>query len=174
MENRTVTERWSPVDHFDDMLQTPIDSPSLVIAGQEKSGGSLEQNSTYKATVAAYLNKDFAVKGYYTFLTNLSPKPLGKGSGCFVAPKEGEVLTTEFVMKCIGWHDPDGPLTYQFSVTSNDTGRFILQSGLSNVLRARFPSGSPESDHDLVVEVQISDPLGSSIVDTHVVKVRTL
>lgn len=163
---------WIRVENLEGKILTELDSPSFVIAGRRNSEASLQENSTYKAVALAHINEEFAVEGQFSFVTNLSPHHNGEGRGCFVTPQQGVALSTEFVMECVGWQDPDQPLTYQFSFRTSNTGLLILQMGLNDTLKSGLPVGNPSHDFNLTLEMQVSDSLGSSKRVVHVVKVR--
>lgn len=99
------------VPNLEDRILTDINSPNLVIPGDERL---LEENTKYKIRVVVTLTTGFTYTQEITFITNSPPSILDGRGGCSVTPTEGLVLTTEFEISCSGWSDEDLPLNYEF------------------------------------------------------------
>lgn len=108
---KSYGEDWLEVPSFEEKILTDIDSPYLVIPGDEQL---LEKSSKYKLRTIVALSNKFTLTEEFIFLTNSPPRAESDGGGCSVIPAEGFVLTTEFNISCFGWLDDDLPLTYDF------------------------------------------------------------
>ena len=162
---------WIRVENLEEKILTKLDSPNFVIAGRRNSETSLQENSTYKAVVLAYINKESAVEAEFSFVTNSPPHLISGGRGCFVTPQHGVAFYREFVTECVGWQDADQPLTYEFGFRKNGI-KVVFQTGPNSTLKSNLPVGSRSQDYNETLEIKISDSLGSSEVVVLVVKVR--
>lgn len=104
-------EEWLEVPSFKNKILTDIDSPNLVIPGDEQL---LEKSSKYKIKTVVTLWNEFTFTEDFIFLTNSPPRADSGRNGCSATPAEGFVLTTEFNISCLGWLDDDLPLSYEF------------------------------------------------------------
>lgn len=165
-------ESWSKVDHLDEIALTSLDGPNLVIGGEgtSKNHSSLLSKKTYKVRVIAWIDKENFQSDSYIFHTNQPPSKEGNNSGCFVDPKQGETITTEFSVKCVNWTDIDLPLSYQFSYQTK-FGVVVFHSGRHSNVTTDFPVGNPSRNYSLVLKLEVVDSLGDSAVEVITVQV---
>jgi len=104
-------KEWIILPNLKDRILTDINSPNLVIPGNEKI---LEENTKYTIRVVVTLSTGFTFAEEIMFITNYPPRILDDRGGCSVTPREGLVLTTEFKISCSGWSDEELPLNYEF------------------------------------------------------------
>ncbi|XP_033117714.1 uncharacterized protein LOC117117519, partial [Anneissia japonica] len=121
---------------------------------------------TYKIRLVASRNKDFSNAGLATstFLTNERPT-LGY---CTVSPSSGIATDTPFMIKCFNYTDVDTPLSYQFSIRSNNATEWnIVHTGTSSEMAKTSPfgPGDPDKDYIRTIRVVVTDGIGSFRVD---------
>ena len=76
-------------------------------------------------------------------------------------------METEFLFECYGWQDKSTPLTYEFRAEEDPISYGISSKSATTVL----PSGSPENDYKLTVNVIIKNAVGVAVVEKFAVKV---
>ncbi len=137
---------------------------------------SSTRNPVYKikAVIRIQTKNDIIKEHYEEKIVLNSPPLIAEGnSGCFVTPSEGFAVETIFNITCVGWHDEDKPLTYEFRYNTS-VGLVInypnARIGM-NTLSTNLPVGSKEDDFALRVDVYIKDSLGDSTISRVSVKV---
>ncbi|CAH1248854.1 NOTCH3 [Branchiostoma lanceolatum] len=106
----------------------------------------------------------------YTFTTN-GPPSVGL---CTVTPPSGTASVDDFMICCIGFQDPDKPLTYNFlyetdidiaSVNTTSTSAFhLLYTGPENCTALlKLPLGLKEKKYSLPLLVNVVDRYGGSV-----------
>ncbi|KAL9952359.1 hypothetical protein ACROYT_G039604 [Oculina patagonica] len=143
---------WKEVVNLDEIVLTYENSPNLVTAQ-----GKLRGNATYEVTVEATTPQGHSSTATYSFVTNTPPS----GGMCTVDNPQGKAWETDFVFRCIGWHDDNLPLKFQFSYNSSDGIEMIFQSGISSTTTGKLPVGDPNMDYKLHIQILVIDSLGS-------------
>ncbi len=143
---------WKEVVNLDEIVLTYENSPNLVTAQ-----GKLRGNATYEVTVEATTPQGHSSTATYSFVTNTPPS----GGMCTVDNPQGQAWETDFVFRCIGWHDDNLPLKFQFSYNSSDGIEMIFQSGISSTTTGKLPVGDPNMDYKLHIQILVIDSLGS-------------
>ena len=111
----SVKETWVQVNDLSQKIMTDLDSPSLVFLGKRNEReNALLEDTTYRLIGSVYLDDQSVEQSEITFNTNSAPYPIDFDAGCFVSPKEGYAVTTEFFIHCVDWYDEDLPLSYEF------------------------------------------------------------
>ena len=127
-------------------------------------------NKTYKIHIIAWLDEENFQADDYIFHTNQPPFRRGNNSGCFVAPNQGEAISTEFTIDCVNWADSDWPLRYQFSYQTN-FGVVVFHTGWQSNVTTEFPVGNKTSHYSLHLQLEVTDSLGDSSVQLITVQV---
>ena len=110
----------------------------------------------YVVKVAAKLEDEMTAEANFSFIVNSPPKRLSPQASCDVTPREGEAISTNFLIMCWGWYDVDHPLTYDFRY-GNEYGIVIIQTGNLYNVSTKLPIGDPRKDYALVLEALVGD-----------------
>ena len=150
--------KWIEVDNLNKMVSTDLSGPSVVLTGREYT---LEQKTSYKMKVQAFLKDGSSESEYYEFITNEPPHHEDSMEGCSVNPTKGEAVVTEFKITCDGFMDVDQPISYDFSYHTT-TGVVHFQSGLSSNASVRLPLGDPIANYSIIILVDVKDSYGAT------------
>lgn len=145
---------WKEVANLDEIVLTYDNSPNLVTVQ-----GKLRGNATYQVTVKATTPQGHSSSTTYSFVTNTPPK----GGICKVDDPQGKAWETDFLFSCIGWHDDNLPLKFQFSYNSSDGIEMIFQFGNLSTATGKLPVGDPNMDYKLQIQILVIDSLGSTV-----------
>lgn len=152
---------WKEIENLANISLTSLTGPSLVIGRGDISHkkSALLRNKTYKIHIVAWLDEENYQEDSYIFQTNVPPSTRAKDDGCFVDPKIGEAITTEFTVECINWTDTDLPLTYQFSYETQ-FGIVVFHAGQQPNVTTELPIGNQMTNYSLQLQLEIIDSFG--------------
>lgn len=145
---------WKEVGNLDEIVLTYDNSPNLVT-----TQGKLRGNATYQVTVKGTTPLGHSSITTYSFVTNTPPS----GGICKVDNPQGKAWETNFVFHCIGWHDDNLPLKFQFSYNSTDGIEMVFQSSNTSTATGKLPVGDPNMDYKLHIQILVIDSLGSTV-----------
>ena len=121
MSPKDSIHSWMEITDLTDRILTELDSPNLVLAGKlDGKRYSLEMNTSYKINGSINLQGGRVLQDEIIFQT-VSPLSVPE-KGCSVAPVEGFVLETNFIVNCSGWLAEHVNLTYTFRYVSGTAG----------------------------------------------------
>ncbi|XP_071965410.1 uncharacterized protein [Antedon mediterranea] len=166
----TYYYRWEIYHQNDDdvfqMVRTDAWLPLASTAHNESNlglyPGLFEEYETYKIKVIASRNKDFSNPGEanYEFLTNERPSE----GNCTIEPAYGVATITKFTMACYYYVDEDNPLTYQFSVRSDNVSDWeIFYDANEPIMSKAMPLGPgyKEVSYEREIRVRVTDSIGT-------------
>ena len=152
------SNRWEPVTNLSNMTSTAINATNMIIRKN-----SLKSNSKY--SLALFATSPGGTEGFAVLEFETAGQP--HSGYCRASAVEGVSMETEFLFECFGWQDKSPPLTYEFRAGDDPISYGISSKSVTTVL----PSGSPENDYKLTVNVIIKNAVGVAVVEKFAVKV---
>lgn len=147
-----------------------MDSRRLLINDIFKLKDETIKNIHYAVKAGVKLNDEVEFSGNFSFVVNSPPMRLAPDSSCHVVPLEGEAVSTDFIITCSGWYDPDKPLIYDFRY-QDKYGMVKIQVGNLNKVATKLPVGEATEDYALVLEALVGDSYKAFTATRMVVKV---
>ena len=148
-------------------ISTPINNPTLAFKGKINSNEtSLHERTKYILSLRVSRGFDLIDIRNFFFETNSRPR----WGRCFVKPREGFALETDFFFECVGWRDEDKPLSYSFKYHTS-TGTVVFHRGEASNANATMPLGDSHQNFSLKVEMVVMDSLGASASRLWTIKV---
>ena len=152
------SNQWELITALPNMTSTAVNATNMVI-----KKNSLKSNSKYSLTLLVTPSEGTEGLAILEFETAGEPH-----SGyCAPSVTEGVSLKTEFTFICDEWQDKSTPLTYEFRLGNEPISYGTSSKSASTVL----PSGSPETDYRLTIDVIIKNAVGVAVIETLSVKV---
>ena len=140
------------------MISTAINATNMIIKKK-----SLQSSSKYALNLTVISPGGTAGFAVLEFETAGQPH-----SGyCVPSAVVGFSLETKFSFECFEWQDKNKPLSYEFRVGDEPISYGTSAKSVSTVL----PSGSPENDYQLSINVIIKNAVGVAVVKKLFVKV---
>ncbi|CAH3172071.1 unnamed protein product, partial [Porites evermanni] len=157
---------WGEINNLYTIALTSLNGPNLIFNGGDSSlnRSLLMGNKTYKIHIIAWIDGNSFRTDEHIFRTNSPPSRRDSNSGCFMEPRIGNAIETEFKISCVNWSDPDTPLSYQFSYQTN-FGIVVFYTGWQPNVTTELPEGSKASNYSLYLKLQIIDSLGDSSLE---------
>lgn len=152
------SNRWEPVTNLSNITSTAINATNMIIRKN-----SLKSNSKY--SLALFATSPGGTEGFAVLEFETAGQP--HSGYCRPSAAEGVSMETEFLFECYGWQDKSTPLTYEFRAEEDPISYGISSKSVTTVL----PSGSPENDYKLTVNVIIKNAVGVAVVEKFAVKV---
>lgn len=136
-------------------IHPQMDSKRLLISNLFKLYDDTHRHIHY-VVKAAVESAKLAVEANFSFVVNSPPKKKSPQQSCDVRPKEGEAVSTNFLITCWGWQDVDTPLTYQFRYR-DEYGMVLIQSGSLYNVSTKLPIGDAAEGYTLILEALVGD-----------------
>ena len=163
---------WGEINNLYTIALTSLNGPNLIFNGGDSSlnRSLLMGNKTYKIHITAWIDGNNFRTDEHIFRTNSPPLRRDSNSGCFMEPRIGNAIETEFKISCVNWSDPDTPLSYQFSYQTN-FGIVVFYTGWQPNVTTELPEGSKASNYSLYLKLQVIDSLGDSSLELIIAQV---
>lgn len=133
-----------------------MNSRRLLIKDIFRLQDDTKKHINYAVKAEVKLDNGIEFYGNYSFVVNSPPKRAPADARCHVAPMEGEAISTDFSITCLGWQDADQPLTYEFRYRGK-YGLVIIQTGSLDKVTTKLPVGDAAEDYALVLEAMVGD-----------------
>lgn len=149
--------KWEDIPILPNMTSTAVNATNMII--KKDSLLSKSKYSLKLYVISAQGAEGFAVLDFET---------AGAPHNGYCTPSvyEGVSLETEFTFQCFDWQD-ETALTYEFQLGDEPISYGSSPKSVSTGL----PTGSPEDDYQLQINVIINNAIGVAVVINLVVKV---
>ena len=135
------------------MTSTAVNATNMII-----KKNSLHSNATYKLVL--FVTSPEGTEGFAMLDFETAGEP--HSGYCAPSVNEGVALQTEFIFECFEWRDKSTPLTYEFRARD-----ILISSGISSKsVSTLLPSGSPEDDYQLQINIIIKNAVGVAVTET--------
>ena len=142
------------------MTSTAVNATNMII-----KKNSLKSNATYRLEL--FVTSTEGTEGFAMLEFDTAGKP--HSGYCVPSVYEGVALQTEFSFECFEWRDKSTPLSYEFRLGDGPISYGTSPKSAS----ALFPTGLPQNDYQLQIQVIIKNTVGVAAEETLFVKVIT-
>ena len=149
--------KWEDIPNLPNMTSTAVNATNMII----KKDSMLSKS---KYSLKLYVISAQGVEGFAVLDFETAGAP--HSGYCTPSVYEGVSLETEFTFKCFDWQD-ETALTYEFLLGDEPISYGSSPKSVSTGL----PTGSPEDDYRLQINVIIKNAVGVAVVINLVVKV---
>ena len=155
-ENSNISE---DIPILPNMTSTAVNATNMIIKKD-----ALQSKSKYSLTL--FVTSPEGAEGFAVLDFETAAAP--HSGYCASSASEGVSLETEFTFKCFDWQDTNA-LTYEFQLGEEPISYGSSPESVSTVL----PTGSPEDDYQLQINIVVKNYVGVAVVFSLMIKVTS-